>query len=112
HGPAAAIADYDAAIAIGEGIRDLLLSLGGKPPLWSPWAQVELAQWYLARIRLKGAGHSIQDQDAVRSIADDLAATGQQPLATGLIYRLAMAKLPRPVLWAIERLLRPFAGRI
>ncbi|EGV28158.1 hypothetical protein ThidrDRAFT_3993, partial [Thiorhodococcus drewsii AZ1] len=110
HGPAA-LADYDAAIAIREGIRDLLLRFGGEAA-WPAWARFELAQLYLIRIRLKGARGSVPDQDAVRSIAEGLAATEQQQLATELLGGLALAKLPQPVLWAIERLLRPLAGWI
>uniref|UniRef100_UPI001C1FAD81 hypothetical protein n=1 Tax=Thiohalocapsa sp. ML1 TaxID=1431688 RepID=UPI001C1FAD81 len=109
HGPAVARADYDAAIAIRADLRDLLLRLGGEAA-WSPWDRFQLAQLYLARIRLKGTRDSAADQDAVRSIAENLDAIGQQQLAAGLMGALAMAKLPRPVLWIIERLLRPFAG--
>ncbi len=76
---AAAIADYDAAVAIGEGIRDALRADG--EAAWSAPLRVDLARIHANRAMALGPTRGAADLAAIRQIAAGLRALGNARLA-------------------------------
>lgn len=73
---AAAISDFDEAVAIREGIRDRLRMIGGEAA-WTVPLRVDLARLYTRRARILGPGKGEQDRGAVMAIANGLKALGR-----------------------------------
>jgi hypothetical protein len=106
---AAALASYDAAVAVLEGLRDTVSAQAGDAG-WLPAHRMVLAQAYIARCRVGPRAEAPAHLDAVLAIANGLEAGGFEQTAGGVRRAVAVAKLPRPVLWVLERLMAPFAA--
>jgi tetratricopeptide (TPR) repeat protein len=77
---AAAIADFDAAVAICEGIRDALCASGNEAA-WSAPLRVDLARVYHHRAVVLGPEFAARDLAEIRRIADGLRSLGRQQAA-------------------------------
>jgi len=77
---AAAIADYDVAVILREGIRDTLLSSGGEAA-WSLPLRIDLARTYCARALIIPPTRGEADLSAAAEVAAGLRAVGRDGLA-------------------------------
>lgn len=77
---AAAIADYDAAVEIREGMRNGLRAAGGDAA-WTAPLRVDLARIYATRAMALGPARGAQDRAAAVAIADGLQALNRDGAA-------------------------------
>jgi tetratricopeptide (TPR) repeat protein len=93
---AAAIADFNAAIRLWEGIRDLTRTQGGETGWPTPW-RLELARTLCGRALAQGNGQGRADIAAARAIADGLDAGGHPDAARLVRAMCGVLAIRRPI---------------